>query len=93
MAHGKTEIVKEVSNETGLTKADAKAAVDAVFESIATSLEHGDGVTIFGFVNWSVKDRDARQGRNPATGEPMQIGAHKVIGFKSSKTLKNRVND
>ena len=93
MAHGKTEIVSDVADETGLTKADAKAAVDAVFESIATSLEHGDAVTIFGFGNWTVRDRAARKGRNPATGAAMDIPARKAVGFKPSSALKKRIND
>lgn len=87
----KAELIENVASSTGLTKKDATAAVDAVFESIQTTLSEGEKVQIIGFGNFEVRDRAARKGRNPQTGEEIQIAASKVPAFKPGKALKDAV--
>lgn len=88
----KAELIDAVSSQTGLQKADATRAVDAVFESIASALKSGDTVALLGFGTFAVKARAARAGRNPRTGETIEIAASKVPGFKAGKALKDAVN-
>lgn len=87
----KAELIDNVASATGLTKKDATSAVDAVFESIQTSLSEGEKVQIIGFGNFEVRDRAARKGRNPQTGEEIEIAASKVPAFKPGKALKDAV--
>lgn len=87
----KTELVNNVAELTELTKKDASAAVDAVFESISSSLKSGDKVQIIGFGNFEVRERAARKGRNPQTGEEINISASKIPAFKPGKALKDTV--
>lgn len=88
----KAELIEAVSGSTGLQKADATKAVDAVFDSIAAALKSGDTVSLLGFGTFVVKARAARAGRNPRTGETIEIAASKVPGFKAGKGLKDAVN-
>ena len=88
----KTDLVDAVAQATDTSKADASNAVDAVFDTITGVLKGGDGVQLIGFENFSVADRAARQGRNPRTGEAIQIAASKQPKFKAGKTLKDAVN-
>lgn len=88
----KTDLVAAVAQATDTSKADAANAVDAVFDTIAGALKSGDGVQLIGFGNFSVADRAARQGRNPRTGETIQIAASKQPKFKAGKALKDAVN-
>ncbi|MBB6091583.1 DNA-binding protein HU-beta [Povalibacter uvarum] len=88
----KAELIEAVSGQTGLQKADATRAVDAVFDSISAALKAGDSVALLGFGTFVVKERAARTGRNPRTNEPIQIAASKVPGFKAGKGLKDAVN-
>jgi DNA-binding protein HU-beta len=88
----KAELIDAVSSQTGLQKADATRAVDAVFESITSALKSGDSVALLGFGTFVVKARAARAGRNPRTGETIEIAASKVPGFKAGKALKDAVN-
>jgi DNA-binding protein HU-beta len=88
----KAELIDAVSAQTGLQKADATRAVDAVFESITSALKSGDTVALLGFGTFVVKARAARAGRNPRTGETIEIAASKVPGFKAGKALKDAVN-
>jgi DNA-binding protein HU-beta len=88
----KAELIDAVSGQTGLAKADATKAVDAVFDSITGALKSGDSVALLGFGTFVVKDRAARAGRNPRTGETIEIPASKVPGFKAGKALKDAVN-
>ena len=88
----KAELIDAVSGQTGLAKADATKAVDAVFDSITAALKAGDGVALLGFGTFVVKGRAARAGRNPRTGETIEIPASKVPGFKAGKALKDAVN-
>ncbi len=88
----KAELVDAVAGAANLSKADAGRAVDAVVSSIAGSLQKGEQVSVVGFGTFSVKHRAARAGRNPRTGETIQIKASNVPGFKAGKALKEAVN-
>ncbi|MBA2870168.1 MULTISPECIES: HU family DNA-binding protein [Bacillales] len=87
----KTELINSVAEASGLSKKDATKAVDAVFESITEALKNGDKVQLIGFGNFEVRERAARKGRNPQTGEEMEIPASKVPAFKPGKALKDAV--
>lgn len=90
---GKMEIVNHVVDEVeGLTKKQATEAFDAVFGAIADYLTEGDRVSIHAFGSFSVSERAARQGRNPATGESIYIPASKNVKFKAARDLKDAVN-
>jgi DNA-binding protein HU-beta len=88
----KAELIEAVSDAADLSKSDATKAVDSVIEAITNSLKNGDQVTLVGFGSFLVRDRAARTGRNPRTGEAIQIAAAKVPGFKAGKALKDAVN-
>ncbi len=88
----KTELVAGVAEKTGMTKKDAEKAVNALFESIQEALTSGDKVQMIGFGTFEVKERPARKGRNPRTGEDIVIPASKNPGFKAGKALKDAVN-
>ena len=88
----KNDLVSSVAEASGLTKADAGRAVDGVFDTIASALSSGDDVRIVGFGSFSVANRAASTGRNPRTGEAIQIAASKNAKFKSGKGLKDSVN-
>lgn len=87
----KSDLVNEVAERTELSKKDAGTAVDAVFQTIMDSLGEGERVQIIGFGNFEVRDRAARKGRNPQTGEEIQIAATKVPAFRAGKALKDAV--
>lgn len=88
----KANIVEAVVAKTGLKKKDAEAAVAVVFDSVKDALVAGDKVQLIGFGTFAVKERAARSGRNPATGETITIAASKSIGFTAGKALKDAVN-
>jgi DNA-binding protein HU-beta len=88
----KAELIDAVAASANLSKADAGRAVDAVVDAIAKSLKRGQQVAVVGFGTFSVKHRNARQGRNPRTGETIQIAASNVPGFKAGKALRDAVN-
>ncbi|MDQ0213701.1 DNA-binding protein HU-beta [Oikeobacillus pervagus] len=87
----KTDLINEVAEATELSKKDATKAVDAVFDAIQKSLANGDKVQLIGFGNFEVRERAARKGRNPQTGEEIEIAASKVPAFKPGKALKDAV--
>ncbi|WP_182004694.1 HU family DNA-binding protein [Priestia aryabhattai] len=87
----KTELVNVVAVKTELTKTDAGKAVNAVFDIIKETLAEGDKVQVVGFGTFEARDRAARVGRNPQTGEEIQIPAKKAPAFKAGKELKNAV--
>ena len=90
---GKTDIMDAVANKVeGITKAQATAAFDAIFDCITDYLKTGDRVQIGGFGSFSVSERAARKGRNPATGASINIPASKNVRFKAASTLKDSVN-
>ena len=88
----KVELVEDVAEETGLTKADATKAIDATFKAITNALANGDKVPLVGFGTFDVSERAAREGRNPRTGEPVTIAARKAVTFKAGSALKDAVN-
>lgn len=88
----KTELVSLVAQQAQITKESAADAVDATFGSIASALQAGDTVRIVGFGNFQVAHRKASSGRNPRTGEPIQIPASRIPKFKAGKALKQAVN-
>jgi DNA-binding protein HU-beta len=88
----KGELIDSVAGAAGLSRADATKAVDAVLDSIQGTLANGGSVSLVGFGTFSVKARAARMGRNPRTGEAIQIKASNVPGFKAGKGLKDAVN-
>jgi len=87
----KADLVDRVAAKTGLTKKDAGRAVDALFESITEALAGGDRVQIVGFGTFEVRQRAARRGRNPQTGQDIEIAARKIPAFKAGKALKESV--
>ena len=87
----KQSLVEQVAEKTGLTKKDATAAVDVLFDGIQTSLKDGEKVQVIGFGNFEVRERAARKGRNPQTGEEITIAASKSPAFKAGKQLKDAV--
>ena len=88
----KSDLVTHVATVASLTKADTTKAVDAVFDAITTALGRGEEFTLVGFGSFSITERPARTGRNPQTGEPVQIAASKAPKFKVGKKLKDAVN-
>jgi DNA-binding protein HU-beta len=87
----KTDLINSVSEQAQLSKKDASKAVDAVFEAITDTLQSGSKVQLIGFGNFEVRERAARKGRNPQTGEEIEISASKVPAFKPGKALKDAV--
>ena len=87
----KTELVAAVAEKAGLSNKDAAKAVAAVVDAITDTLKAGDKVALVGFGTFEAKDTEAKQGRNPKTGETITIPAGKRISFKASKNLKEAV--
>jgi len=88
----KNDLVALVADAAGLSKIDATKAVDAVFDGIIQSLKKGEEVRLVGFGTFDVSDRAASEGRNPRTGEKINIPASKQPKFKAGKTLKDALN-
>ena len=88
----KQDLISSVADQSGLTKADANKAVEAVFDAITASLKKGDEVRLVGLGTFSVSQRKASTGRNPRTGETMAIKASSQPKFKAGKGLKDAVN-
>ena len=89
----KVDMIASVASAANITKKEAAKAVDAVFEAITTEVAGGNKVTITGFGTFEPKVREARQGRNPQTGEAITIPAHTAVTFKAGKGLKDCVNE
>jgi len=88
----KAELIDAIAESADLSKASATRALDATLEAITSQLVSGEQVTLVGFGTFSVRPRAARTGRNPRTGEAIQIKASNVPGFKAGKALKDAVN-
>ena len=88
----KTDLINSVAEQTGLAKGDATKAVESVITAVTNALRGGDQVALVGFGTFSVRDRKARVGRNPRTGETIQIPASRNPVFKAGKGLKEAVN-
>ena len=89
----KNDLIAVVADQSGLSKADATKAVDCVFDTITASLKGGDEVRLVGFGTFYVTRRAASEGRNPRTGEKIQIPASNQPKFKAGKGLKDAVNE
>ncbi len=87
----KTELIAAVAEKAGLSKKDADVAVTAVFDAVTAELVKGEKVQLIGFGTFETRERAAKQGRNPRTGETMTIAASKVPAFKAGKALKDAV--
>jgi DNA-binding protein HU-beta len=87
----KTDLVNVVSEKAEISKKDAAKAVDAVFDSIIEALANDDKVQLIGFGNFETRERSARKGRNPQTGEEIEIAASKVPAFKPGKQFKDAI--
>ena len=88
----KTDLIKQVAVQASLTNAKAKKVFEAVFQVITKGLQKEESISIAGFGIFKVKKRMATKGRNPRTGDPVDIPAKKIIGFTSSKALKEALN-
>jgi DNA-binding protein HU-beta len=88
----KQELIDAMASGSGLTKADAKRALDAFIESVSGALKKGDRVALVGFGSYSISERAAREGRNPQTGKTIKIAAKKVVKFKAGAELAGLVN-
>ena len=89
----KADLVEEVSRVTELTRKDSEVIVDTLFDSVIKALKTGDKLEVRGFGSFRVRQRNARVGRNPKTGEKVEVPAKRVPYFKPSKELKDLIND
>ena len=87
----KTDLIAQVAANTEMSKKSAEQAVSAVFEALGKAMTEGEKITISGFGTFEVRERAARQGRNPHTGEAIEIAVAKVPAFKSGKALKDAI--
>lgn len=88
----KQQLVESIAEKAGLTKADAERALKATLDSIEETLKKGDKVTLVGFGTFGTSKREAREGRNPRTGETVKIEARTAVTFKAGSKLKEAVN-
>ncbi|MAG54634.1 MAG: DNA-binding protein HU [Halomonas sp.] len=88
----KSELIEAIAVSADIPKAAATRALDAMVESVTDSLKKGESVSLVGFGTFAIKERAARTGRNPQTGQPIEISAAKVPSFKAGKALKDAVN-
>ena len=88
----KADIVEKIHTTTGLSKKDSAEMMESVFAIMKESLEAGEPIKVSGFGNFEVKQKDARRGRNPQTGEAITIAARRVLTFKPSTKLRQSVN-
>ena len=87
----KSELSSRIASQGGLPRASANSAVDAFFDTVRDALANGERVTLAGFGTFSTRDRAARKGRNPRTGESMEIAASRSPAFKAGKALRDAV--
>lgn len=88
----KAELINKVSEKSGLTKTKTAEVIEALVETIQGTLSEGEKITLVGFGSFDVSKRDARKGRNPKTGESIDIAAKTVVRFRSGKELSESVN-
>lgn len=88
----KSELIEAIAASADISKAAATRALDSMVESVTESLKQGESVSLVGFGTFTIKERAARTGRNPQTGQPIEISAAKVPSFKAGKALKDAVN-
>ncbi len=88
----KTQLIQKIAENGNMTKKDAEIALKAVIDAISDSVASGEKVQVAGFGSFDVKARDARMGRNPKTGEAVEIAASKRIVFTAAQSLKDKLN-
>ena len=88
----KSELIEAIAESADISKASAGRALDGMIDAISKALKQGEQVSLIGFGTFAVKERAARTGRNPRTGEEITIAASKIPGFKAGKALKDAVN-
>lgn len=93
MSLTKADIVERIYKEAGFSKKEATELVELVFQVIKDTLSRGEKVKISGFGNFTIKDKNSRRGRNPQTGEAMEITARRVLNFRPSQVLKEDITD
>ena len=93
MTLAKDDLIEALYDQSGFSKQKARTTVETVFELIKNALESGEAVLISGFGKFIVREKAARRGRNPATGEDINLDARKVITFKCSPVMRDRIND
>ena len=89
----KADLIEKISLMTAFTKKESSEIVDRVFDVVRSTLEAGENIKIAGFGNFEVKKKAARRGRNPQTGETLEIAPRKVLTFKPSQVLKKSINE
>ena len=92
MSLTKSHIIEKVAEEAGLARTKSVQAVETLLEILKSTLASGDDVLISGFGKFCVREKGARQGRNPATGEPMMLEGRRVVTFKCAGKLKRKCN-
>jgi integration host factor beta subunit len=88
----KADLINRIAQEMEISKQEAETGVNLFFETIKDALQRGEEIELRGFGSFRFRSRDARAGRNPRTGEPVQVPPKKVLYFKPSKLLKNMIN-
>ncbi len=88
----KADLVENVYQKTGFSKKESAEIVETVFDLIKTTLEDGEKIKIAGFGNFVVKEKATRRGRNPQTGDEIEISSRRILTFKPSQVLKNAIN-
>ena len=88
----KTQLIQKIAENGNMTKKDAEVALKAVIDAISDAVASGDKVQVSGFGSFDVKTRDARMGRNPKTGEAVEIAASKRVVFTAAQALKDKLN-
>jgi len=88
----KDDLIQELYDQSGFSKHQSRALVETVFEMVKKSLESGDDVLISGFGKFCAKKKAPRRGRNPATGEDLTLDARRVVVFRNSTVLRNKIN-
>jgi len=89
----KADLVENVYLKTGFSKKESAEIVETVFDLMKTTLERGEKIKIAGFGNFVVKDKSTRRGRNPQTGDEIEISSRRILTFKPSQVLKSSIND
>jgi integration host factor subunit alpha len=89
----KADLIESIYLKTGFSKKDSAEIVETVFDLIKTTLEDGEKIKIAGFGNFVVKEKSTRRGRNPQTGDEIEISARRILTFKPSQVLKNAINN
>jgi integration host factor subunit alpha len=89
----KNDLIEHIYLTTGFSKKESSGIVEEVFETIKCTLVTGENVKISGFGNFTVKHKDSRTGRNPQTGEAIELSARKIVSFKPSMSLRDEINE